>query len=134
MTLAIDLLVGIAAGIITKLLIHLVNGLPLRSVFKPLVEVKTHDDEKLYKVYVTDAAVFSNYISFKKYLDAIPKQKHIIVDFSEARLVDHTVMEHLHHYENDYVSQGGKFEVVGLEKHKSVSMHPLAARKLIRTT
>jgi len=43
-------------------------------------------------------------------------------------------MEHLHHYENDYISQGGKFEVVRPEKHKSVSMHPPAARKPVRTT
>jgi len=35
MTPATDLLVGIAAGIITKLIINLVNGLPLRSIFEP---------------------------------------------------------------------------------------------------
>jgi len=129
-TLGTDLLVGIAAGIITKLIIHLLNGLPLRSVFKPMVEVRKHDHEEFYNVYVTDAVVFSNYINFKKYLDVLPRQKHIVVDFSEARLVDHTVMEHLHHYQNDYIAQGGKFEVVGLERHKAVSSHPLAARKL----
>lgn len=130
-TLATDLLVGIAVGIITKTIIHLINGLPLRSIFKPLVEVRHHQYEDFYEVYVNDAAVFSNYLSFKKYLDAIPRQKHIVVDFSEARLVDHTVMEHLHHYQNDYISLGGKFEMKGLEKHKPVSSHPLAARKLI---
>jgi MFS superfamily sulfate permease-like transporter len=129
-TLATDLLVGIAAGIVTKLIIHLINGLPLRSIFKPLVEVRKHDHEEFYQVFVNDAAVFSNYLSFKKYLDAIPRQKHIVVNFSEARLVDHTVMEHLHHYENEYVAQGGKFEIVGLHQHKPVSLHPLAARRL----
>jgi MFS superfamily sulfate permease-like transporter len=131
-TLATDLLLGIAAGIVAKLIIHLFNGLPLRSIFKPLVEVRVHDNEEFYQVYVTDAAVFSNYLSFKKYLDAIPRQKHIVINFSEARLVDHTVMEHLHHYENDYVAQGGKFEIVGLHQHKPVSLHPLAARRLGR--
>jgi MFS superfamily sulfate permease-like transporter len=133
-TLATDLLVGIAAGIVTKLGIHLFNGMPLRSMFKPLVEVRKHDNEEFYQVFVTDAAVFSNYLNFKKYLDAIPRQKHIVVNFSEARLVDHTVMEHLHHYENDYVAQGGKFEIVGLHEHKPVSLHPLAARRLNNRT
>ena len=96
------------------------------------MEVRSPDNEEFFHVYVNDAAVFSNYISFKKYLYAIPWGKYILVDFSEARLVDHTVMEHLHHYENDYISQGGKFEVIGLEKHKLISHYPLAARKLIK--
>jgi len=108
-----------------------VAALHYKSVFKPLGEVRSHDNEEFFHVYVNDAAVFSKYISLKNYLDAIPQGKHILVHFSEARLVDHTVMEHLHHYENDYISQGGKFEVIGLEKHKSISHYPLAARKLI---
>lgn len=89
---------------------------------------EAHDD--IYTVYVSAAAVFSNYISFKKYLDAIPKSKHIIIDFTEAKLVDHTVMEHIHHYQNDYLATNGKFEIIGLENHKSISEHPLAAKRL----
>lgn len=129
-TLATDLLVGIAAGIVTKIIIHIYRGLPIKNIFKPLIDVKHEAHDDIYTVYVSAAAVFSNYISFKKYLDAIPKSKHIIIDFTEAKLVDHTVMEHLHHYQNDYLATNGKFEIIGLENHKSISEHPLAAKRL----
>jgi MFS superfamily sulfate permease-like transporter len=131
-TLATDLLLGIAAGIITKIVIHLINGLPLKSVFKPVIEILHMEDTDVYRVDVFNAAVFSNFIGLKKRLDAIPKGKDVTVDLSAARLVDHTVMEHLHHYENDYISSGGKFSIIGLDNHKPISGHPLAARKLAK--
>ena len=38
--LATDLLIGIAIGIAVKLLIHVMNGVPLRSLFKPYLDVE----------------------------------------------------------------------------------------------
>ena len=82
---------------------------------------------------VRKAAVFSNYLSLKKILNSVPKAKHIVSDLSDCVLVDHSVMERLHQYEIDYVQAGGRFEVVELEKHRPSSLHPLAAKKLMRT-
>jgi MFS superfamily sulfate permease-like transporter len=128
MTLATDLLVGIAAGILTKLVIHLLRGLPLRSVFKSRVE--TYMEEGTYGIIVNDAAVFSNYLGLKKYLDAVPRKEHVIIDFSNSRLVDHTVQENLERFKNEYNQEGGNFEIRGLEKHKPSSAYPTAARVL----
>ena len=42
--LATDLLIGIAIGIAVKFAIHLFNGVPLASFFKPFLDVETRDD------------------------------------------------------------------------------------------
>jgi MFS superfamily sulfate permease-like transporter len=67
----------------------------------------------------------------KKSLDSLPRGKKIILDFSNANLVDHTVLENLHHYSRDYKNGGGSFEILGLEKLKSLSSHELSAKKRI---
>lgn len=128
-TLATDLLIGIGVGIATKLIVHLANGLPPRYMFKPLFSVNHREETGEYIVDVYHSAVFSNYIKLKKSLDALPRKAHIIVDFSNANLIDHTVMENLHQYEHDYEHEGGTFALVGLENHTKFSAHDLAVRK-----
>lgn len=131
-TLATDLLVGIAVGIAVKLVTHLINGLPVKYIFKPMFTVTKNEDETEFTVDVFHSAVFSNYIKLKKSLDLLPRAKNICVDFSNANLIDHTVMENLHHYKQDYENEGGKFALCGFEKHQPLSKHELAARKLKR--
>lgn len=127
-TLSIDLLVGIAAGITLELLILMVKGLPAKSIFKQGIKLQQHEDNEYLHVALSDGAVFSNYINLKKYLDSLPRQKHLVLDFSETVVVDHTVMKHLHQYQDDYRAQGGWLEITGLHAHRPVSRHPLAAR------
>lgn len=130
-TLATDLLIGIASGIIVKIIMHFINGLPAKYMFKPLFSVNIDNEDK-YIVEVFHSAVFSNYIKLKKSLDSLPRNKTIIIDFTNANLVDHTVMENLHHYQHDYEAQGGTFEFEGLDNHKPFSSHKLAARKKMK--
>lgn len=128
MTLATDLLIGIASGIIVKILIHIKNGLPVKNMFKPLFSVNIDSDDH-YIVEVYHSAVFSNYIQLKKSLDSLPRQKYIVIDFTNTNLIDHTVMDNLYHYKHDYESSGGIFVFEGLDEHISLSDHTLAARK-----
>ena len=130
-TLATDLLIGIGVGIATKFVLHLSNGLPLKYIFKPLFTVQEKDG--VYTVDVFHSAVFSNYIKLKKSLDALPRKKTIKLDFTNANLVDHTVMENLHHYQHDYEHEGGKFMLSGLDHLKKSSEHDLASRKSKKT-
>jgi hypothetical protein len=44
-------------------------------------------------------------------------------------LVDHSVMENLHHFKHDYEANGGSVEIIGLDNHAGVSTHKLAAQK-----
>ncbi|MBN8573137.1 MAG: SulP family inorganic anion transporter [Candidatus Kapabacteria bacterium] len=128
MTLATDLLIGIASGIVVKIIMHLLNGLPVKYMFKPLFSV-TIDSKGDYIVEVFHSAVFSNYIRLKKSLDSLPRQKSIVIDFSNTNLIDHTVMDNLHHYKHEYESSGGSFVFEGLDEHIALSEHSLAARK-----
>jgi MFS superfamily sulfate permease-like transporter len=129
-TLASDLLIGIALGIIAKFIIHFANGLPPKQAFKPLFSVNAPSEDE-FVVDVFHSAVFSNYLQLKKSLDSLPRGKKITIDFSNTALVDHTVMENLHHYQHDYKQNGGEFIINGLEKHHPASDHPLAARKAV---
>jgi MFS superfamily sulfate permease-like transporter len=128
MTLATDLLVGIFAGVAAQFIIHLFHGASIRSLFKSNFEINLENEE--YVVKVKDAAIFSNYLSFKKCLDTIEPGKRVIFNFSEAKIVDHTLLEHLHHFEEDYHSTGGHVVMHGMGKHKAHSGHPLATRKI----
>lgn len=130
-TLSTDLLLGIAAGVISKLIMHFKNGLPVKYMFKPLFSVDKNGSE--YIVDVQHSAVFSNYIKLKSSLDSLPRKKKIIIDFTQANLVDHTVMENLQHYKNEYEHEGGEFIIQGMEKLIPVSAHSLATRKLSRS-
>jgi MFS superfamily sulfate permease-like transporter len=126
-TLTTDLLIGIAIGILTKFIIHFINGLPLKYIFKPMFSVGVN--EETYTVDVFHSAVFSNYINLKKSLDKLPKNKNIVIDFTNANLIDHSVMESLHRYKNDYEREGGRFSIEGLEQHKPLSSHAFSTRK-----
>lgn len=126
-TLYEDLLVGIGAGMLLKLIIHLINGVPLKAFFKSPVEISFVDNH--YLVQVEKAAIFTNFIGLKSKLEAIPAGMDVTVDFSNTRLVDHSVLENLHHFEHGYIAQGGQFRIQGIEAHQPLSNHQLAARK-----
>jgi MFS superfamily sulfate permease-like transporter len=128
-TVAEGLLEGIFAGILAKFILHLFSGAPLGSLLSSKVKVvKSHDN--VYTLSLTDAAIFSNYLGFKRVLDKIPAGNRIVLDFSNVKIVDHTVMEHLHHYGEDYHRGGGEMVIKGMEKLKALSSHPLSYRVL----
>ena len=52
-----------------------------------------------------------------------------MVDLSQARVVDHTVMERIHELEQEFARANRKLKVIGLAEHETYSPHPLAARK-----
>ncbi|HVJ83408.1 MAG TPA: SulP family inorganic anion transporter [Planctomycetia bacterium] len=128
-TLATDLLIGIACGIAVKWIIHWANGMALADIFRPSVVMATRDDG-VHVVAVRNAVVFSNWIAFRGKLAAL-EDADVVLDLSEARLVDHTVMEKLHELEVEFRGVGRTLEIVGLDNHRPLSKHPLAARKRV---
>ncbi len=128
-TLATDLLIGIAVGILAEFVIQLVLGLPVKYLFNPAQKMVS--TEHNHTLTINGAAVFTNYLTIKGMLDQIPQEagQHITVDLHHARYVDHTVMENLHNYERDFKTAGGEFHVINLDEHKPLSAHPLSARR-----
>jgi len=125
-----DLLLGVAAGILTKFAFHIINGAPLASLFKADYTLTDGDDE--YKVKVRGSATFSNFLGFKKLFDKFKPGKTIVFNFADAKLVDHSFMEQLHHFEDDYHLTGGKVisEDLGI-KLENIKLEDLGRAKKI---
>lgn len=126
-TLATDLLIGVAVGVVTKLVVHLLGGMPLKGIFRPKIEESCEGEAVVLRV--GHAAVFSNYLTIKNKLDTLSNEKRVIVDLSDARIVDHTVLEALHALANAWERDGRSLDVRGLEQHKRSSVHPMAVAR-----
>jgi MFS superfamily sulfate permease-like transporter len=126
--LATDLLVGIGIGICVKVVIHLVNRAPLRSLFRLNAKVEREGSESA-KVTVQDSAVFSTWIGLKKKIESVQDCKRVVVDLSGVALVDHTVMHKLEEMEEHFQERGSTLVVEGLDLHTKLSDHPASARK-----
>jgi MFS superfamily sulfate permease-like transporter len=126
-TVAEDLLVGVAVGIVVKFIFHIVNGAPLNSLFK--ANYALAETDKGYTIDVRGPATFSNFLGYKKMWTTLKPEKDVTFNFSEARLVDHSFMDQLRHFEDDRHAFGSNVTLLGLEKFNPLSSHPLAARK-----
>ncbi len=128
-TLFEDLLVGIAVGMLLKMIIHMYNGTPISSFFKAPTVVSFEGDE--YKVEINKAAIFSNFLGIKRKLEEIPPGHHVSICLKKTKLVDHSVLENLEHFKHDYEAHpdGGSVTIIGLDNHKPLSSHPKSSRK-----
>jgi MFS superfamily sulfate permease-like transporter len=122
-TLATDLLIGIAAGILIEFALHIARGVPVNLLFKP----RMHTEGNI--VIIEEAAVFSNFIPIKKKLLEFDLKGHVTVDFRKCNFIDHSVIETLHHMQDDFKVEGGEMNILGIEELKAVgnSEHPLAS-------
>jgi len=122
-TLATDLLIGIAAGILLKMILHMSRGVSLASLFNAKSKVEGHT------ITVEGAAVFSNFIKVKKQILKFPYNDHVVFDVRNCALVDHSVIETLHHLKDDFANEGGNLQILGIDEFKKVgkSKHHLAA-------
>jgi MFS superfamily sulfate permease-like transporter len=126
--LATDLLIGVAIGIAAELLFHVWRSVNWAQVFKLRRDV-VETEPGVYHVRIGGAAFFANYLALKGDLAKLPRGKTVICDLAESWCVDHTVMENLHDFCEDYEATGGRAEIRGLDHHVATSKHPLAPRK-----
>ncbi|MCA9057061.1 MAG: SulP family inorganic anion transporter, partial [Planctomycetaceae bacterium] len=128
--LATDLLLGVAAGIALKLIIHMANGVPVSSFFKAYIQVDDIDD-KTSIITARESAIFSNWIPFKRQITDIGlvQRRNLIIDLSGTKLVDASVMEKLYEAVHDFEQEGLKLELRGLDTLESMSPSAIAARR-----
>ena len=129
--LATDLLMGVAIGIVVNILLHLNNGAPMPSLFKPQITVE-REEGRVVTVKVKDSAVFSTWIGLKKTLEGLISEPHVVLDLSDTFLVDHTTMSKLREMETEFQERQSRLEIVGLDQHQPLSHHPEAGRKKSR--
>jgi len=122
-TLASDLLIGIAAGIMLKLIIHLTRGVSFGELFR----VKTIVQENT--ITVVGPLIFSNFLGVKRLISNFPLNSQLILNISNCKIIDHSVIETLHHLEEDFKNEGGQFVIRGLELFNSITNHPDSVHK-----
>ena len=124
--LAVDLLFGVALGIVVKLTINLMRGVWLSNLFKIHFTIQAQaNDTRVIKLL--GSALFSNFLPLKQELAKLENGKTIVFDFSNGYLIDHTVMEFLHEFMLNYEAQGGRCQKIGTAL-ETFSDHALAAR------
>lgn len=126
LTLFQDLLIGIAAGILIKIIFHVWNGAPFKSLFSVAASISFHGRD--YLIEVEEVAAFTNFLGIKSRLKAIPSGMNLTIDFSRTVFVDNSVMENLDAFSKEYENKGGIVNIVGLENHQAKSAHPKATR------
>lgn len=128
--LATDLLWGIGIGIALKMVIHNINGVPLKSMFKPFLDVEDVDSSTS-RITAQGSAVFSNWIPFRRQIEQLGLVQHrnLIIDLSGADLVDHSTIEKLEEMQRDFEQEGLRLELVGLDALQPLSSSAHAARR-----
>ena len=104
--------------------------MPIKSLFKPYLEVEDIDDNTSL-IMAHESAVFSNWIPFRRQIEQIGliQRRNLIIDVSDTKLVDHSVMEKLEEMERDFEQEGLTFEVRGLDALRPLADNAHAARK-----
>jgi MFS superfamily sulfate permease-like transporter len=127
--LATDLLIGVAAGVALKMIIHLTNGVPLRSFFKAYLEVEDVD-ENTSLIIARESAVFSNWIPFRRQIEdvGLVQKRNLILDLSGTTMVDASVMEKLEELQSEFEEEGLKLELRGLDDLRPVAGSAHSAR------
>jgi MFS superfamily sulfate permease-like transporter len=149
-----DLLIGIAAGMLTKvalLCFHLIRSslkhLPvsrpslnqsagilsdaLAELFgSPIVRVDIRDGSgaRSCRLHLSSITC-TNLIKLDEAISKIPPGRHATIAVNvSGRIIDHTSMEYLHHFEEQCHQAGHSFRIIGFEKFHPFSEHGLSTR------
>ncbi len=112
--LATDLLKGIAIGIGVRIIIHIINGVPIPLFFKLNADI--HESDQSATIFIREAAIFSTWISLRKHLNHFFQEgKPVTLDLTETRIVDYTVRSKIDEWTKEFKEKGLEFSVRGLD-------------------
>jgi MFS superfamily sulfate permease-like transporter len=124
-TLLEDLLVGVAAGMLVKLVVHMAHGVSLISLFR--AQYTREEVGSTVYIYVKEAAIFTLIPLYKKAFQLKDQQSTLVIDFSQTQLIDHSFQVFL--YRMQAALPEGAMQIKGLEKLQPLSDHPEATRR-----
>jgi hypothetical protein len=89
------------------------------------------DDPASVTIVARHAAVFSNWIPFRRQIEnlGLSRRRNVVLDLADTKLVDHSVMDKLHELQHEFEDENLMLTVVGLDTHQPLAPHALAARR-----
>jgi len=111
-------------------LLHLARGVWLNNMFKIHFSIK--EEGNCVTVKIIGSALFSNFLPLKRAVDEIPLGKNVMFDFSQAYLMDHSILVFIDNFIAHYVeSGGGSCQRIG-HALETFSDHDLAGRLMTK--
>ncbi len=128
-TLATDLLMGVIAGLIFKLVIHLIRGVKPQNLISIYSTVERSNEKAT--IVVTGPVIFSNFLSLQKQVNGLlPEVQKVSIDLSRATLVDHTAISCLFSLREELGAD--KVEFFGLDKLQRLTKHEMSTHRYVR--
>ncbi len=128
-TLATDLLIGVAAGLVLKIVLHLARGASLGSLLRTRCD-ESRDGEEL-RLTLHGTATFTNLLGVRRSLSSVEGDvSKVVLDLSDVTLVDHTFLARIEGMADEWPDT--TLEIAGTELLQPVSEHPHAARRRVK--
>lgn len=127
-TLLSDLLMGIVAGLLFKIILHMSRGNRLIQLFKPNIQVEEKNDAVFLRV--SGPLTFLNYLQLKQSIEKMKgRSKQIIIDLDAVTFIDHTVLNKFQTLSHEFK----ELKIIIQENQQLVHYynHPLATSKKI---
>ncbi|KPK15825.1 MAG: sulfate transporter [Myxococcales bacterium SG8_38] len=125
-TLATDLLIGVAAGLALKLILHRIRGATFRQLFR--TQVERAEEEPELRLTLHGAAAFTSLLSIRKQVANLdPKFTRVVIDVTDVAIVDHTFLSRVEELSAKW--QNAKLEFLGIEELMPHSAHRHSTRR-----
>jgi MFS superfamily sulfate permease-like transporter len=124
-TLATDLLSGVAVGLLLKIILHLCRGVSLKSLFAGRIDGYQEGSSMSFVMH--GAAAFPNLFRLRKMINGMPDNiSDVTIDVSKTKLIDHTFLSGIKNITNEKSKIDFKF--IGLDNFTAISDHPESTR------
>ncbi|MCB9638407.1 MAG: SulP family inorganic anion transporter [Myxococcales bacterium] len=126
-TLMSDLLIGVASGVLLKIVLHALRGAGTLRMFS--LNAKHEANGKQLTIYAEGALTFLNLLKLRGIIEKnmTDDVEEVVVDFTQASLVDYTTQEKLLMMANEWPK--ASLRLVGIESLSGLSPHPHAFRR-----
>jgi len=131
-TIFTDLLIGVASGLMLKIIFHIIRGSTFKSLFGVEIEKEVRNGHVVLKI--KGDAAFPSLLKLNNAVNLLSPEelKTMVIDLSDASLIDHTFLNGLQTIIKEYVNP--RDAIIGIEGFKSLSAHPEATHISIRRT
>ena len=131
-TILTDLLIGVATGLVLKVIFHLIRGATLKSMFRVQIVKDVTPNHIILRV--KGDAAFPSLLKINNEISKLAEEEHpkLRIDLSEAKLIDHTFLTGLGTLIHGYADP--RDAIIGIEAFRSMSNHPESTHLAIKPT